>query len=204
MSPLTQTPLPNRPLIGYGGQRGVVLLIALIVLVALTLAGIALIRSVDTTNLVAGNMSLHQSAIHAGERSTELAIDWLHANNSATLYGSAAGYSAVRQDPAVNATTTTVDSWEAFWTATLAGQAVTGTTDAAGNTVAYVIHRLCDGAGAPQTVNCSRPPPDPEKVEHVAGRANPLATSKQVYYRITTRITGPRNTVAYLQTIVAL
>jgi hypothetical protein len=32
-------------------QRGVVLLVALIILVALTLSGVALIRSVDTANL---------------------------------------------------------------------------------------------------------------------------------------------------------
>ena len=75
--PLRQTPRSNRPQTSGASQRGVVLLIALIVLVALALAGVALIRSVDTTNLIAGNMSLHQSAIHSGERSTEQAIDWL-------------------------------------------------------------------------------------------------------------------------------
>jgi Tfp pilus assembly protein PilX len=48
-------------------QRGVVLLVALIILVALTLSGVALIRSVDTANLIAGNQSFHQSAVHAGE-----------------------------------------------------------------------------------------------------------------------------------------
>jgi type IV pilus assembly protein PilX len=64
-------------------QQGVVLLVALIVLVALTLAGVALVRSVDTANLVAGNLSFHQSAIQAGERSTELAVTWLtDPNNS--------------------------------------------------------------------------------------------------------------------------
>lgn len=31
-----------------------------------------------------------------------------------------------------------------------------------------------------------------------------LSGSSQVYYRITTRITGPRNTVRYLQTFVAM
>lgn len=195
---LRQTPRSNRPLTSGASQRGVVLLIALIVLVALTLAGVALIRSVDTTNLIAGNMSLHQSAIHSGERSTEQAIDWLQANNSATLYGAAAGYRAARQDPA------TGDSWDTFWNVTLQGQAVSVTKDDADNTVAYVIHRLCEKEGAPSTANCSQPPPDPEKARYQGGEQNPLATSKQVYYRITTRVTGPRHTVAYLQTIVAL
>jgi len=186
-------------------QRGVVLLIALIILVALTLSAVALMRSVDTTNLIAGNMSFNQSAVLAGERSTEIAItNWLqpntgtgdldlHTNNVAN------GYRAVRQDPATGV------SWDAFWTATLSTQAVTGTTDAAGNTVSYVIHRLCDAEGAPYNaaVHCSKPPTSGSSGSFGAGGPSPIANS-QVYYRITTRIAGPRNTVAYIQTIVAL
>ena len=192
--PLRRPPLSSRPPTRGASQRGVVLLIALIVLVALTLAGVALIRSVDTTNLIAGNMSLHQSAIHAGERGTEQAIGWLQTNNSTTLYTAATGYSPARQDPAAG------ESWDKFWASL---KSVSGVTDDAGNTVAYFIHRLCDGPNAPQTVNCSTPPLDPETTGHNAGDPTRLSTPPQVYYRITTRIDGPRHTVAYLQTIVA-
>jgi Tfp pilus assembly protein PilX len=38
-------------------QRGVMLIIALIVLVAMTMAGIAMMRSVDTATIVAGNIA---------------------------------------------------------------------------------------------------------------------------------------------------
>jgi len=61
-------------------QRGVVLIIALIVLVAMTLAGIALVRSVDTSNIIAGNMAFQQSATHLGDVGAETAIAWLRAN----------------------------------------------------------------------------------------------------------------------------
>ena len=46
----------NYPLPGVGAfrQRGVVLLISLIVLVVLSMAGLALLRSVDTTSIIAG------------------------------------------------------------------------------------------------------------------------------------------------------
>ena len=44
-------------------QRGVVLFIALIVMVALSLAAIALIRSVDTTTTVIGNLAFRQASI---------------------------------------------------------------------------------------------------------------------------------------------
>jgi len=46
-------------------QRGVVLFIALIVMVAMSLAAIAMFRSVDTANLVAGNQAFKQSALNS-------------------------------------------------------------------------------------------------------------------------------------------
>ncbi|HCZ14776.1 MAG TPA: hypothetical protein DHV85_09290 [Candidatus Accumulibacter sp.] len=180
------------------------MLVALIILVALTLAGVALMRSVDTANLVAGNLSFHQSAVQAGERSTEVAIaGWLQPNNTVgntSLHAdnTANGYRALRDDPVGN------QSWDAFWNATLAAQAVTGATDAAGNTVSYVIHRLCQTAGAPHLANCAKQPAGINSGGSFgAGGIAPL-TNNQVYYRITTRIAGPRNTVAYIQTIIAL
>jgi type IV pilus assembly protein PilX len=203
---LVQRPLPQRePRIAFASkQRGVVLLIAFIILVALTLSAVALMRSVDTTNLIAGNMSFNQSAVHAGERSTQLAVaNWLEPNSGigdVDLHSSstANGYQAVRQDPAAGV------SWDAFWTATLAAQAVTGVSDAAGNTVSYVIHRLCDAVGPPHKVNCSKSPASGNTGGSFSAGGPPPIASSQVYYRITTRIAGPRNTVAYIQTIVAL
>src|SRR5436190_14605176 len=44
-------------------ERGVVLFVALIVMVALSLAAIALVRSVDTTNTVIGNLAFRQASI---------------------------------------------------------------------------------------------------------------------------------------------
>ena len=48
-------------------QRGVVLLITLIILVAMTLAGIGMMRSVDTGNIIAGNMAFRQATLNASE-----------------------------------------------------------------------------------------------------------------------------------------
>ena len=48
--------------------------IALLVMVALSLAGIALIRSADTATVVSGNLAFKQAAIYAVDRSVEQAI----------------------------------------------------------------------------------------------------------------------------------
>ncbi|WP_374682006.1 hypothetical protein [Accumulibacter sp.] len=188
-----------------GSQRGVVLLVALIILVALTLAGVALIRSVDTANLIAGNQSFHQAAVHAGERSTEQALTgWLQLHNAlgdVNLHNDSAanGYRSNRQDPPAG------NSWDQFWTDTLGAQAANLAEDAAGNTVSYVIHRLCELANtAPHLANCATQPSAINSGGSFGAGSVTAITNNQVYYRITTRVRGPRNTVAYIQTIVAL
>lgn len=191
----------------HAKQSGVVLMISLIVLVAMTLAGISLVRSVDTSNIIAGNLAFQQSATQSGDVGTETAVGWLQANFAGiTLQQSipAQGYIAARQDPAAG------QSWDAFWTTTLvpAGQVVTLTQDAStGNTVSYTIQRMCAQAGDPTV-----PLTDCAVLQTVGGSSGSskgsgviaLQYNSQVYYRITSRIAGPRNTVSYVQTIVAL
>jgi type IV pilus assembly protein PilX len=204
--------LTGRP---RNGQRGVVLLVALIILVALTLSGVALIRSVDTANLIAGNQSFHQAAVHAAERSTETALaNWLEANNALgddDLFDTApadanppTGYLSARDDRIVTAGVP--ETWEAFWNRTTAlTPPVTLAPDAAGNTVAYVIHRLCETPNrAPHLANCAKQPSSINTGGSFGAGNVAAITNNQVYYRITTRVQGPRNTVAYIQTIVAL
>ncbi len=208
---------PNR-------QDGVVLMVALIILVAMTLAGVALIRSVDTANVIAGNLAFHQSATNAGERSTEQAVNWLAPNSGfgdTDLHSDnkAQGYLATREDRKVDESGD-AESWDTFWdriqkdhgfTAPIAaplGATCPGNAnaDAACNTVRYVVQRLCTQAGKPNTSTnpCTQPPPSASSGgSQSAGGTAPAAT-KQVYYRITTRIEGPRRTVSYLQTIVAI
>jgi Tfp pilus assembly protein PilX len=48
-------------------QRGVVMFIALIILVAMTLAGIGMLRSIDTGGVIAGNMAFKQATINASD-----------------------------------------------------------------------------------------------------------------------------------------
>jgi len=188
-------------------QRGVVLMIALIVLVAMTLAGIALVRSVDTSNIIAGNLAFQQAATHAGDTGTETAVAWLQANNAgvtlqANIFGS--GYAAARTDPAAG------QSWDAFWTNVLvpAGQVVTLAVDAStGNTVAYTIQRLCNAVGDPTVpgVDCAVSQTASQSTGSSKGAGViALQYSALVYYRITARIAGPRNTVSYIQTIVSM
>lgn len=190
-------------------QQGVVLVIALIVLVAMTLAGIALVRSVDTTNVIAGNLAFQQAATQSGDQGIEQAIIWLETNNNgSTLNSNSAsnGYiangTATGQSPAAGA------SWDAFWNATLSANAVVMTQDVnTGNTVSYVIQRMCDATGAAfTTTSCASSPllSSGSSGNAEEGGELQLNALSLVFYRITVRIDGPRNTVSYIQSMVAL
>ena len=182
-------------------ERGVVLLVALIILVALTLAGVALIRSVDTANIIAGNLSFRESAVQAGELGTQTAITWLEGNNITMLHSNRTdGYSAVRVDRDIEHD----EPWETFWNRVTTARGSADGGSGAGNTVRYVVHRLCETTGAPHIANCAKSPAGANTGGSFSAGGPAQIASNQVYYRITTRITGPRNTVAYLQTVVAL
>ncbi|MBS4097546.1 MAG: hypothetical protein KGZ83_12010 [Sulfuricella sp.] len=206
--PITSCPSPVTP--HPSPQRGVVLFITLIVLVAMTLAGIALVRSVATTTLIAGNLSFQEGATMSGDTGIESAVNWLEINSTGTnLFQNnlPMGYVAAKQDPAVGQT------WDAFWANQLvpAGQVLTLAKDAAGNTVSYVIQRMCSPTipqpFAPTSVgaNCASSPTTVGTSGGSKGAgAIQIQTSDQTYYRITSRIVGPRNTVSFIQAIVAM
>lgn len=183
-------------------QRGAVLFIALIVLVAMSLAGIALIRGVDTTNLIAGNLAFKQNATHGGDWGIEQARAWLQAQVATGLYNDVPGRYYASMQTGVDFTNTDPSKPDFDW----AASAFNAGVDPAGNPeVRYVIHRMCDLAGNPGSVNCVRTTTggtsDSTKGGATYGGAA-LPSTSQIYYRITARVTGPRNTVSYVQAMV--
>ncbi|MDB5971609.1 MAG: hypothetical protein JWQ90_4059 [Hydrocarboniphaga sp.] len=190
-------------------QAGMVLFFALVVLVLMMLAAIALMRSTLTTNLVAGNLVLQQAATVSADRGVETAVSWLESNNAGTALHTSkiaatdpVRYAALRQDPGA------AQSWDDFWTAALvpAGLVNSLAADAAGISVSYVIQRLCNAQGDPAAGSGCELSPSSVSASNSSKGAGVvgLSASGQVYYRITARATGPRNTVSFVQTIVAM
>lgn len=197
-------------------QGGLVLIMVLIVLVAMTLASIAMVRSIDTSALIAGNLAFKQSGISSGDAGVDAAISWLTANGaSLTADSPVNGYYATSQDCLdltgnghIPNTCTSLSSFS--WSDT--SKVRTLSTDSAGNDVSYVIHRLCDEAGALRGDKCTVD----EGVSQGGsskGGTRPMLTyqprswdsvGNRGYYRITVRIAGPRKNVSFVQAIVSL
>jgi Tfp pilus assembly protein PilX len=180
-------------------QRGVVLLIALIVLVAMSMVGLAVMRASGGSLLMAGNLSYRQNATAAGDYGIELARTWLTTQGPGTLAGpvSTSGYFA---------------NWDStFNPSTFTGWYDPGLpADAGGNSVTYVIHRMClvdgdvTGSAAPANQECVTLA-DPAKSGSKGGvqyGEKALTGTAQVYYRITAKVTGPKNTVSIVQAMV--
>jgi Tfp pilus assembly protein PilX len=192
-------------------EHGVVLFIALLVMVALSLAGIALIRSADTATIVAGNLAFKQAAAAAVDRSIEQAVEALFdpqpnpASSSPAIANKTADmiaqnyFANVRQDasgiPEVPAELASVS---AFTSAGLNAALVAD--DIAGNKSYYVIERMCAATGAADARNCnlSTAAASEAGTQHYEG----LGPAGEPFYRVTVRVEGPRNTVQYAQSIL--
>jgi type IV pilus assembly protein PilX len=191
-------------------ESGVVLIIMMIVLVAMTLAAVSLVRTTETTNMIAGNMSFQQAATHSGDQGVELAAAWLKANSASSVLesdSSTNAYFAGGLSAGPNLSASPPQSWDAYWNATLASLARAATQkDEAGNTFSYVIHRLCANAGSPTGGASCVSSPAIATVSGNSEEANEktVNASVGVYYRITVRVDGPRNTVSYVQAVISL
>ena len=184
-------------------QEGIVLLVALIMLVAMSLAGVALMRSVETAVIVAGNFAFKESGIQVADRGVQEAARWLTVNSTGnTLYNNnpSSGYFSALPD-------TDPDYFDlANWGSTVLMNG--GTPDASGNIVRYVIHRMCNMPDTPYNDPNQSCGQQLSNLTTSGGSKRRDATRFQgppiLYYRVTTRVDGPRNTVTVIQTSIAL
>lgn len=207
-------------------QRGVSLITVMIALLIMSFAAVALLRSTDTATLIAGNLTFKKTALASGDAGTETAIAWLGANLAGTTLHAdrlANGYFSTGtpgcdltgQDTPNDATDdVNWDGGAANAACPLVALSVAPAGVAAGYTISYVINRVCNAAGDPSSVVaadgvtpmvCSRQTNADSSNSTRAGGSYgslPLSGQPQTYYRITTRVTGPRNTVRYVQAFV--
>lgn len=193
-------------------QSGVVLFITLVVMVALSLAGIALIRATETGTVVTGNLAFKQASIAAIDRGIESAIHalWYDSMDRTVDHADRNYYACVRNAggtgciaPGASANSVIPDRPDAIASVAKMNAAGLSTTlvptDAAGNKAYYVVERMCLAAGPATALDCnvSAPPSgaDPGMPRSVG--------SGEAFYRVTVRVEGPRNTVTYAQAILS-
>jgi Tfp pilus assembly protein PilX len=181
-------------------QRGYMIAIVLVALVAMMISGIALVRSMDTNQLVAGNLAFRSSTPHSADAGVQAAVTWLEAraaiagglDNNATANGYYASSTELNYDD------------PGLWTAC----ASCNSNDAAGNQVSWIVQRMCTAQGSPGTpgVLCGSFSAAAAGADGNSMRTdgNQFTGVSRNYYRITVRVAGPRNTGTLVQSFVTL
>lgn len=178
-------------------QRGLVLIVALTAVLMMALSAAALVRSVETTLAVSGNLASMTSARAAADAAIEQAVaDLFEARRIA--------------DPAVD------DATRGYSAAHLAGENARGLPAMLqalasypaeapaldlgdGAVVRYVIERACTTAGPPTTLSCQLVPAGAVPVAPDASAEPPWVP----VYRVTIRVDGPGAATAFAQAWVA-
>jgi len=179
-------------------QRGVVVLIALIAMLALAYAGTALMRSVDATTAVTGNIELPQGAVLATDAAVEHAIAALferHLIADPAADDETQSYYASRQ-PQEDARGIPLRVLQLANYAEDARVVDAGS----GNVVRYVIERMCTEGGPATRETCLFTPaidaPTPGTITDPEPAPVPL-------FRQTIRVDGQAGTIVFAQAWVA-
>jgi hypothetical protein len=187
-------------------QDGIALPVMLIVLTVMLIGSIYLLKSSNSTTLTTANLAYQASLSKANDLGLLTGFEWLTDT-------AAANKLALTANDATNGYVATYDTTQtsataAFWTGSKS------ITDAAGNTIEYVVHRMCslpgnwDAVGpanqcvqtaAASVLNSAVAPGD-----SLASDSVTYAGTPQVHYVITSRIFGPRGGNVVNQLVVMI
>jgi len=193
---------------GYRGgphqQRGMIsTLIAIVVLVVTLLAAVALMRSVDTSNTIAGSLTFRQGVVQEAERAYVDAIQNINFGEPTSDSDLAtSGYYAEPQTATarpdgdipnvlVNGTTGNIGTVPSL-----------GNND---NTVTYVVERLCPAGGAASPTTCVVPGASilgGSVSNQSKDNGPPFVSGAYAAFRLTVKVTGSKGTTGYVQTIL--
>ncbi|MDO9405650.1 MAG: hypothetical protein Q7T87_16585 [Polaromonas sp.] len=205
-----------KPTFRRAAQQGASLLVALGALVLLSLSAVAILRSVDTSTLLAGNLAFRQTAVVATDMGVEEARRFIAARTSTELNNPA-------NDSKPVSATSAYPYWS-VWQNNFSAENYDWTDDAAtlpgtvqGNSVSYVIHRMCEtnsaGIGGERgsflnpANSCVRIVSSGSCLNSAQGGSYDQSnfqceTAGGVYYRVTVRARGPRGTTSYVQVML--
>jgi type IV pilus assembly protein PilX len=206
----------------HRAMRGASLIFALLAIVAFSLIAAALVRSVDSGSIVAGNLSFKQDVSALANRAIEDAATQIATARYSTGDNAAVGYYSSSHDnlDAANlmpeVTNRSVVDWvgdscgtasypAGTWAACLTPRSLPAVN---GNTAQYVITRLCRSTTSAHTpeeclgpvgVNSGTSPQRGSFDYQNPDRLKTQGTSPN--YRIVVRTVGPRNTTSYTEAI---
>ena len=196
-------------------QRGVVMLFGLIALAIMLIGAAAMVSSMNTSLVNAGNLGFKRDMTNQAERAVALVVTQLQTGSLGTVVArqsddATRNYRANMLPSNAQGLPTALVTDSAFSTVGAAGNDITVAGQAI--TVRYLIDRLCVNTGVASADHCSMAAdPNPQggsgseliNAAH-ASSGGAGAIGQRVLYRVSIRVAGPRNTQAYYQTTLTL
>ena len=181
-------------------ERGMVLIVVLVVLAITFLAGMSVMRSADTGNVIAGNFSFQQAAAQASDRALTDALTVV-----ANRVADGAGNTAVPNQylPVRDATVDALGipssvNWASVPCVDEKGVLIADCAAQTGNyRVQYVIERMCNSNPTFTDITDIR-----AKCEYEASDSALSASSIGLRYRVLIRVRGPRGTERWFESMV--
>lgn len=166
-------------------ERGAALLVTLVVMALMALGLLSFSRSADTANLIAGNTAFRQAATQAAEIGIEQAADYIEnlANPDHTV---PYVYYAARL--ARDADDLPLVAWDS-----IASQQV------GAYRVQQVLERMCDATPVIDPMTQCTGRTAPQQNSQKANTQGPPQLPPAIYYQVTVRVTGPRNSESLVQ-----
>lgn len=193
-------------------QRGVVLIFALIALVILLIGAAAMMNSLNASLFNAGNYGFKRDLTNQGERALNTVIGLIstgalgteaarQVDNNGANYRAALLASDAQGIPAVLLLSDAAFAASGF---TAAPIVVNDQGLDMGVTVRYVIDRMCVAAGAVDKNSCTTAGnlAPSGGTPNASGKVEDSALPLQAVYRVTIRVSGPRNTQSFFQATI--
>ncbi|MGC4078528.1 MAG: hypothetical protein QM702_16130 [Rubrivivax sp.] len=168
-------------------ERGVTMVVVLILLTVMLLGGLALARMTEAGTIAGGNVAFHESALQASE------------------IGLNAAFEAVRN---LANEQTSANNWYSPVEVAKDGKGVPNVTwsnapsiTVGANTVRYVVERACNVASITDPLQECLVKQIPQPKSRVVGTEE-LTPPNSRQFRITVRVEGPKGTVVIVQSLV--
>lgn len=196
-------------------QQGVVLLYGLIVLAIMLIGAAAMVRSMNTSLVNAGNLGFKRDLTNQAERAAATALDLLRTGALSTTtsresHSTANNYSATILATNAQGLPNVLVNDATFTTVGVTSNDISVPDQAI--TLRWVIDRLCTATGTADASRCTMAnDPAPaggsgsdliNAIDTTSGGAGAL--QRRVVYRLSIRVTGPRSTQAFFQTTLTL
>lgn len=185
------------PRMARRGQRGVVLFVAMIAIVALALAGVALDRAVTTDATIGANVAARTHGTLLAADAVERALAALFETGAITdrsvddiAHNYYASTQAGEDRRGVPPTLQSIGAYPV-------DAAVIDTADR--HQLRYVIERLCRNAGVAAVDNCTLAPATLTTTPGTPGASAPPRTPG---YRVTVRVDGPAGAAVFMQAML--